>query len=270
MIVDTHCHVSDGWYEPAETLLFQMDRCGVERAWLVQLLGVYDNAYQSRCAAGHPDRFVNIVGVDWTRADAVAEIQRLAAEGARGVRLRPGARSPGGDPLAIWRAAHDCALVVSCIGTATQFAEPAFDALIAELPDLPIVLEHLGGLARADVGDASAAVPAITALARHRSIHLKLPGLGQLLSRDKLATAQSRGEALAETPLATIRAAFGPERLMWGSDFPVVASREGYRNALTWAREALPEADRGAILGGAAASLFESASHESTTKGRTR
>jgi L-fuconolactonase len=31
--------------------------------------------------------------------------------------------------------------------------------------------------------------------------------------------------------------AFGPERLMWGSDSPVVGSREGYRNALNWTRE---------------------------------
>ena len=31
-IVDTHCHVSQVYYEPVETLLFQMDRAGVDHA----------------------------------------------------------------------------------------------------------------------------------------------------------------------------------------------------------------------------------------------
>jgi L-fuconolactonase len=33
--------------------------------------------------------------------------------------------------------------------------------------------------------------------------------------------------------------AFGPSRLMWGGDFPPVAGREGYRNALHWTLEHL-------------------------------
>ncbi len=39
-----HAHVADRWYEPVEALLAAMDRAGVERAWLVQLLGVHDHA----------------------------------------------------------------------------------------------------------------------------------------------------------------------------------------------------------------------------------
>ena len=33
--------------------------------------------------------------------------------------------------------------------------------------------------------------------------------------------------------------AFGPARMMWGSDFPPVSRREGYANALRWPREHL-------------------------------
>ena len=29
-------------------------------------------------------------------------------------------------------------------------------------------------------------------------------------------------------------AAFGPQRMLWGSDYPPVAGREGYANALAW------------------------------------
>jgi hypothetical protein len=33
---------------------------------------------------------------------------------------------------------------------------------------------------------------------------------------------------------------FGASRMMWGSDFPPVAGREGYRNALQWTMEHIP------------------------------
>ena len=54
-------------------------------------------------------------------------------------------------------------------------------------------------------------------------------------------------------------AAFGARRLMWGSDFPPVAFREGYRNSLRWPMEHVSydsEEDKEWIFGGTAASLF--------------
>ncbi len=53
-IVDSHCHVSPVWYEPVETLLFQMDRNEVAQAVLVQMLGQYDNAYQQAPVTASP------------------------------------------------------------------------------------------------------------------------------------------------------------------------------------------------------------------------
>src|SRR5438309_1118297 len=105
IIVDSHCHVSDCWYEPVESLLNQMDRNGVEKAILIQMQGQANNAYQAACARQHPGRFASVVIVDTDRADAPAVLARLTEEGASGVRLRPTTRSPGDDPLAIWRAA---------------------------------------------------------------------------------------------------------------------------------------------------------------------
>jgi L-fuconolactonase len=256
MIVDTHCHISAHWYEPCETLLYQMDSCGVDRAWLVQLLGHYKNDYQQNICLNHPDRFVSIVGVDWMRSDAVSELERLAIEGVRGVRLRPGSRSPGEDPLAIWRKAQKYGLVVSCVGTAAQFADPDFAALLVEFPKLSIVLEHLGGLARPDVGDVRAMTAAIVHLAKHRTVSLKLPGLGQLMAKPALASPPNSFDDVSETPIAAMLTAFGPERLMWASDFPVVSSREGYANALNWVSTVLPSDMREMVLGGTAESIL--------------
>ena len=47
-IVDTHCHTTPVWYEPVESLLFQMDRNNVEKAVLIQIMGNFDNEYQFR------------------------------------------------------------------------------------------------------------------------------------------------------------------------------------------------------------------------------
>ncbi|HXF64177.1 MAG TPA: hypothetical protein VNK95_21295, partial [Caldilineaceae bacterium] len=69
-IVDTHCHIARNWYEPLESLLFQMDRCGVAQAILVQMLGQSDNEYQMACARRHPDRLASVVIVDTEQADA--------------------------------------------------------------------------------------------------------------------------------------------------------------------------------------------------------
>ena len=49
-IVDTHCHIGLHKYEPLESLLFQMERCAVQRAVFIQYMGNPDNGY---IVAGH-------------------------------------------------------------------------------------------------------------------------------------------------------------------------------------------------------------------------
>ena len=55
--------------------------------------------------------------------------------------------------------------------------------------------------------------------------------------------------------------AFGPQRLMWWSNFPPVAGRgEGYRNALLWPMEHVTyksEEDKEWIFGNTAATLYK-------------
>ena len=54
--------------------------------------------------------------------------------------------------------------------------------------------------------------------------------------------------------------AFGANRLMWGSDFPPVANREGYRNALRFPMEHIEfksQEDKEWTFGRTAASMFK-------------
>lgn len=261
MIVDSHCHASDRWFEPVETLVFQMDRHGVQRAVLTQLLGQYDNGYQQACVRRDPARFASVVAVDVSRPDAVAQLRKLAGDGATGLRLRPGDRSPGEDPLALWRAAAGLGLTVSCVGSSQAFAAPEFAELVAQLPTLPIVLEHLAGTSSPDADDEARALRRrALALARFPNVHLKLPGLGELVPRPRLGVFDRDGPHLTDCgPVGDALALFGAARVLWGSDHPVVASREGYAQALRWCRavvDALAPGAGPAIFGQNANRLF--------------
>ncbi len=97
-------------------------------------------------------------------------------------------------------------------------------------------------------------------LCRLDNVILKVPGLGELVPR--ASTALRDGPTFGGAAAALLEAAiaaFGAPRLMWGSDFPVVSSREGYGNALALVRQCLldhPAPVRETILGGTARRVF--------------
>ena len=260
MFVDSHCHVSPSWYEPLETLLFQMDSHDIAQAVLIQMLGQFDNDYQQQCVKRFPDRLASVVGIDVTREDAAEVLRQLADQGASGVRFRPTTRSTGKDDLAIWRTAESCGLAVSCVGNSTTFSAPEFEAIVQAFPKLKIVLEHLGATSKPDAGEAEReARRKVFALSKYANVYLKVTGLGEISPRKpKLEAGVSPFEPTEL--LHEALTSFGAERLMWGSDFPVVASREGYGNAFRWSYQAFSEeikATKELIFGGTAQKVFK-------------
>lgn len=256
VVVDSHCHASLEWYEPIETLLFEMDRHGVDQAVLIQINGQYDNRYQAECMRRYPGRFASVVLVDPSQPDAPHALERLAAEGASGVRLAPGVRSAGDDPLAIWRAAERLGLAISCGGPSHAFLEPAFAALVRALPGATIVLEHLGGLSQPGQ-DAQRA--RVFDLAAFSNVFIKVTGLGEFAQRAMPVKAPFPFEEPVPDYLEQAYRAFGADRMMWGSDFPPVAGREGYSRALRGCQDwfaSKPAADREHIFGETARSVF--------------
>ncbi len=263
VIVDAHCHVSQSWYEPVEVLLAQMERNGVGHAVLIQMQGQFNNHYQVECLRKYPGKFASVVLVDPSSADAPETLSRLAAEGASGVRLSATTRSPGGDPLLIWREVERLGLAVSCAGAASDFASAEFAGLVESLPGLTIVLEHLGSLSRPD-RDAHERENrrAVFALARYPNVFMKITGLGEFCDRASPVSEPNPFAQPEPNLLAEAVNAFGPQRLMWGSDYPPVSSREGYTNALKLPVErirAIPgisDADCEHIFGGTALAVF--------------
>jgi L-fuconolactonase len=164
------------------------------------------------------------------------------------------------NPLALWRAATRERLAVSCVGTSAKFASAEFEALARTLQDLPIVLEHLGGTSQPDQTEADRALRRrVLELAELPNIYLKVPGLGELSPRRALLPGV--GPAVEPRPEILLDALehFGADRLLWGSDFPVVCSREGYANSLSWVAGALAHVSPGEqaqIFGGTARRVF--------------
>ncbi|MCH7786868.1 MAG: amidohydrolase, partial [Chloroflexi bacterium] len=229
-IVDTHCHAGHNWFEPVELLLFQMNANSVDRAVLIQHRGTFDNTYLFECANRFPGRFVVVAMVDTSQPDAPSALEKWAAQGAVGVRLGPTVRSPGSDPLAIWRKAAELGIVVSSLGDVSEFASDDFNNLVAELPGLPIIIEHLAGVRQ------GAELPYTTykkalALANYPNTYIKVGGLGEISARPPVL---EPGFSFDFTPplIEMARDAFGPRRMMWGSDYPPVGGREGYHNSL--------------------------------------
>lgn len=259
MIVDSHCHVGTAWYEPVESLLYALDTHGVERAVLVQSLGDTDNSYQAECVRRHPGRLASVVRIDETQSDAVEQLRREVSAGAVGLRLQPTTRSPGDDPLALWRAAEGLGLAISCVGAPSDFAAPEFAELLCELSELPVIIEHIGGLrplAREYDPDVDAT---IMGLGQRHNAYVKIHGIGEFSSK----VPEANGGFPFQRPIPDLitRAvkSFGASKTMWGTDFPLVSGREGYRNSYVWAREELAELttdDLDEIFGGVASAMF--------------
>lgn len=128
---------------------------------------------------------------------------------------------------------------------------PHLLVFLARHPDLPVVVDHA---AKPDIA-AGALEPwagQMRRIGRETRAFCKLSGLAS-------EAAPGWTGAQLQPFMGVLLEAFGPRRLMWGSDWPVVEEAGGYRR---WAAaalaliSALPADDRDAILGGTAERFY--------------
>jgi predicted TIM-barrel fold metal-dependent hydrolase len=248
------------WHESLDALLFHMDSVGVAKAVLIQYFGQFDNSYQTAVQQAHPDRFASIVLVDPDSPLLLDDLDAAMARGARGIRLRPGTRSPGPDSLAIWCAAEERGLLVSCLGSLADFDSDEFRSVVSAVPSLPIVIEHLGSSSWPNLhGDFERSRDGVFGLSRFENVFMKFGGLGEFALRRLVLSTGVPFELAPSHHLRRAYQAFGPSRIMWSSDFSPVSGREGYRNALLWTLgefSDLAPKEQALIFGGNAESLF--------------
>ena len=274
MILDAHCHAWARWpYQPpvpdptrgsAANLLWEMDRAGVARA-VVICAGIGGNpanfADVVACTEGAGDRLVPFVDLDcrWHpthHAPGAPARWRAALDAAPG--LRGVTHYMVEDADAGWLLSEEglaCLQLLEARGLIISLAMgPSQAATVAEaarrVPHLPILLHHLG---RVCVGD-DAALAAVASAAQAPNLILKLSGHGYA-QEDGWDVPLPRVQAMVRA----LAAAFGPRRLVWGSDWPVCTRFMTYRQALEIVRTHGPDfaqEDRAAVLGGTMAALL--------------
>jgi predicted TIM-barrel fold metal-dependent hydrolase len=259
VIVDAHVHVFrraevDGREPdalvpadreaPVEELLALMDGAGVDRAILVPL-----DEHDEYVASVLDHRFAAIaVGLH-----SLAERrERFAFDGVRTQRL---------DDMDALRWMATEGLVLWSYLTPDQL--PALLELPRALPDLRIVLNHLGFLPhdmRVDAHGRPAfddplppeRVEAVLSLARHENVHVMLSGQYAL-------SALEPPYRDLDAMIRRLADAYGAERMLWASDHPWIDDVPGYGAIAALPAQALPDAsaaELAAIRGGTALRLF--------------
>ena len=237
LIIDSHVHTGENWSEPVDVLLRQMDSNGVGHAVIAGHNGNYDNRYLLDCMKRHEGRFKVVGLIDAQQPDSIATLERFHKDGGSGVRinLRKEMEWDPADPL--FRVMGELGLIVSVIGHAENFAGARFKALLDNCPGTHFCLEHLVRSPGDDVAEAPyGAYAGALECAKWPNTSVKVPGQGEILKKPgRLPVGYPWGDRVAPH-YAMAKAAFGVQRMMWGSNFPPCAAKEGYRNALNGVR----------------------------------
>lgn len=255
LTIDTHCHVGLDWFEPVEVLVFQMDRNEVDKAVLVQHKGEFDNTYLIDCVRRFPGRFAAVGSVDTNRSDAVSELKRWVLEGIQGIRWHLDLARV---PTDVLKRAEELNLRVSCAGAKEALASDAFRGIVEQLPGLIFIVEHLGFVTHTDKPPYTT-YSRILNMAKYSNVYMKVHGLGELEPRPSPMTHPTFDVKRVSPFIEMALDAFGPSRLMIGTDSPPSSHREGYANVLRYLREYLSRyepAVQAAIFGATADSLF--------------
>jgi L-fuconolactonase len=240
----------------AEGLIAEMDRAGVAKSAVVHASTAYgfDNSYVADSVARYPDRFTGVCSIDMFAADACDELDRLVATGLTGLRLfTTGSTLPGqatwlAHPrtFPVWERAEALGLPV-CLQM-----RPEGVADLLELLDLfrsvPIILDHLARPVLSD-GPPYATARWLFDLAAYPNLFLKLTS--------RTVEQVSEGQSTPQQFFPRLVAAFGADRIAWGSNFPAHAGpMADLLAAAKHALACLTEADRNAIFSGTARRLY--------------
>lgn len=217
VVIDGYCHCGLSKYRPVEDVVSTMERHGVSRAVLVQHLGEFDNSYIEGIVRADSDRFAGVLLVDTDDPAADRVLTTWAEKGTfRGLRIL--AHTITSCPK-VWESAAELGLNIVVFDTPTL--APYADLLADFASDHPmtrLVISHLG---MPDIAEAPqfGSAERILSLADHPNIYLQLSGM-------HMFTASPYSDLV---PLiGRLAAAFGPERLFYGSNFPVMGEEAVY------------------------------------------
>ena len=230
---------------------------GVEATVLVQTVTVPEETPELLALAAEHELIAGVVGwIDLTADDPAGALAALDG-GDRLVGIR---HQVQGEPDPEWlcrpdvrrglRAVADAGLAYDLLTIPEQL--PAAIATVRALPELRFVADHLSKPPIAS-GELEPWATHMRALAEHDNVACKLSGM--VTEADWAAWSVADLRPYAETVLG----AFGPDRVMFGSDWPVCLLAASY-DAVTAAAEeltaSLGAAERAAVFGGTARRIY--------------
>ncbi|MBY6151610.1 amidohydrolase family protein [Vannielia litorea] len=129
---------------------------------------------------------------------------------------------------------------------------PMLERFVADVPELPVVIDHCAKPVFDGTDPGAAWREGMAALAEHPQVHCKLSGLANEYGPGWGA------ETLREVA-GHVLDVFGPARVMWGSDWPVLelaGDYEGWFAAAQVLTRGLSEAERADVFGGTATRFY--------------
>ena len=201
----------------AEELLDLAGKNGIGRVVLIQHKPYHglDNSYITDSIAKFPGRFSGVACIEADQPHPEADMDKLFQLGMRGFRIRPG---EGGKELwkdsagmcAMWaHAAKQGSAICPLIGPDDL---PQVEMMCTKSPDTRVVIDHFARIGMAGPID-EAHLKALADLAKHKHVHVKVSAY--------YALGEKKPPHTELIPMIRqLIAAYGVERLMWGSDSP--------------------------------------------------
>lgn len=219
---------------PVEALLPVLNECSIDRAIQVTptIMG-YDNDYGVEIAGDHPARFGVFGRFDPTLPDIQRRLEAwMRRPGAEGIRLTffGATAAPAGALVALDELWEACSTLTVPVAVLAPDALPELADVAERHPALRLVLDHLG----LGVYEGS---PGYFAGWRHLPHLAACPNVVAKISTLVEASVEPYPFRDVHEYLAEAVELFGVQRLIWGSNFPVVAKTCSYRESLSFLAE---------------------------------
>jgi len=177
----------------------------------------------------YPGRFQGVARVNPESPAAPDDLSRLVEEGFHGVRISPAADASGDwirGPLMppLWKRCQALQVPMTVLAPVTRM--PDLAPLIEKHPGLTVVIDHMADSPL----DRPRELEKLLALERYPRVFVKISHTWSLSRQDyPYRDSQAQVKRLYDR--------FGPRRLMWGTDWPLVENYCGYARALALVRD---------------------------------
>src|SRR5262245_25191034 len=208
-----------------EMLLDLMKKHNVQRTVIIQVIHYrWDNSYVASVLKKYRNTFHGVARVDPENPANPDHLSKLVEEGFRGVRLSPAGNASGDwfkGPLMppLWKRCEQLKVPMTVLAPVTRMPDVA--ALADKYPDLTIVIDHMADCPI----DQPAELEKLIVLKRYPKLFVKISHTWSLSKQQfPFKDTWAQVKKLHDT--------FGPQRLMWATDWPIVNTRASYTQAL--------------------------------------